>query len=558
MKKYQKLLILSLFLAAVFFFTNQSDASHNGTVGTTTYGPDGALFRPCYTSSSAASGNWRVEVNTSAMVDTAYTKQHAYHSPDSGCAPTVATDISSQLTRTGGYSLFDSSDPNFTMNYNFNVANYNCGRVQVDFGFTQDPGLEYQSHYYAASVIDYGVSCSGGPSNPTGTVVVNILPNGIRDDNGNLPQYLVEVPNYAPVQFWGSQTFSNVATGQYSILSAQSITGYPAPTITPSGPQNLATGGTLTFTIDYSGGSGPTPPPPPPVVPGALSFNLSIARLALNAPSLSLDNSTCGRINLSWSYAANSVEQGFTVWRSSDGINFTQIADLGPSARSYSDIANPLVNPTNQGYWYRVVAYTNLGVSTTEQSPSSVQGSLFMRPCNADVQFTMALHEVNPPSSTNSNNATYTPNTRINDGDVLRFQLRMDNLGPSNATLNKICLQTTPNMTNLTNLRQVGGATVNGIELNSASCPIDPATNQNEHLLRVSGLKVVGTPIWYAYYDVTVSALETDAQEVTDTTATLTYIDPESQKTRTASFGALLLFQTDDIIKVPEFREVGP
>jgi hypothetical protein len=181
-----------------------------------------------------------------------------------------------------------------------------------------------------------------------------------------------------------------------------------------------------------------------------------------------------------------------------------------------------------------------------------------MRPCNADVQFTMALHEVNPPSSTNSNNATYTPNTRINDGDVLRFQLRMDNLGPSNATLNKICLQTTPNMTNLTNLRQVGGATVNGIELNSASCPIDPATNQNEHLLRVSGLKVVGTPIWYAYYDVTVSALETDAQEVTDTTATLTYIDPESQKTRTASFGALLLFQTDDIIKVPEFREVGP
>jgi hypothetical protein len=70
-------------------------------------------------------------------------------------------------------------------------------------------------------------------------------------------------------------------------------------------------------------------------------------------------------ITLSWSEGA--PVQGFSIERSSDGTNFTQIGTAGPSAASYTDSALP----EGTTYWYRVSAINGVGTSAASSVASA-------------------------------------------------------------------------------------------------------------------------------------------------------------------------------------------
>jgi len=90
-------------------------------------------------------------------------------------------------------------------------------------------------------------------------------------------------------------------------------------------------------------GGGSTPPPPaePPAAPSALS-------------------ATAGKrkITLSWSDNSNN-ESGFKIERSTDGVNFSQIATTGANTTSYTNSSLT----TGTTYHYRVRAYNDAGDS---------------------------------------------------------------------------------------------------------------------------------------------------------------------------------------------------
>jgi hypothetical protein len=80
------------------------------------------------------------------------------------------------------------------------------------------------------------------------------------------------------------------------------------------------------------------------------------------------------RINLTWTDTATN-EAGFKIERSSDGVNFTQIAIVVPNTSSYS--ATNLLASTQ--YFFRVRAYdgnnhsafSNVAVATTQATPAA-------------------------------------------------------------------------------------------------------------------------------------------------------------------------------------------
>jgi len=65
------------------------------------------------------------------------------------------------------------------------------------------------------------------------------------------------------------------------------------------------------------------------------------------------------RIRLQWQDNSNN-ESGFNVERSTDGVNFTQIATVGPGIRTFSDTG---LGTKKVRYYYRVRAYNNSGNS---------------------------------------------------------------------------------------------------------------------------------------------------------------------------------------------------
>lgn len=78
-----------------------------------------------------------------------------------------------------------------------------------------------------------------------------------------------------------------------------------------------------------------------------------------NAPDgMALGVSVAGEIDLSWN-DNSTVEDGYRIYRSTDGTNFSQIADLDPGTTSYTDTG--LVD--GDRYYYYVEAYNDAGGS---------------------------------------------------------------------------------------------------------------------------------------------------------------------------------------------------
>jgi hypothetical protein len=81
--------------------------------------------------------------------------------------------------------------------------------------------------------------------------------------------------------------------------------------------------------------------------------------------------SLAAQVTLSWSDTADD-EMGFVVQRSSDGVNYSQVAETAAGVSSYVDSNLP----ASTQYWYRVCATNNLGDSSfTNIAEVTTEGS---------------------------------------------------------------------------------------------------------------------------------------------------------------------------------------
>ena len=118
-------------------------------------------------------------------------------------------------------------------------------------------------------------------------------------------------------------------------------------------------------------------------------------------------NVTSSSLTVGWS-DPNTNQQGFNVYRSSDGINYSKIATVSAGTTSYSDTG--LTAGTN--YYYRIGAYMDAGetFSASSMQKTSGQAPLQVVPIQPIQQTTPVVVPVAPgaPTQFTVNNATLT------------------------------------------------------------------------------------------------------------------------------------------------------
>ena len=375
----------------------------------------------------------------------------------------------------------------------------------------------------------------------TGQNIISTSPANVAGLNyGHLPygawpgDYLdwgfnVTAPN-TPGTYTVSMQMIHYAGWQY--MKADGTT-CPAPS------SNIKFGaiGTVTFTVVS-------------VPPSTIAFTIKYSPAPLNPPTgVAVDNSTCSKITISWSYSDNGTGNGFYVYRSTDDTTWTAITGLLPVAtRSYQDTP-PLVN---QVYYYRVSSHRGVAGSPTEVYSVPPDPSALNRPCVSDLSLSSkTLLSVQKGGSGAFN--TYTSSTTLNDGDVLRFRITISNTGSSAATINYIDDTLTSNLLNPRNLRidRNGNGTYN--ESGETGSISGAAPNIR---ITIGGSKPAGNPNWLVEFDTTLTSQTTSKLESIKNIGVINYTDPQGTKTKTVQWGPIL-YKTS-APSVPQFREVAP
>lgn len=154
------------------------------------------------------------------------------------------------------------------------------------------------------------------------------------------------------------QTWVNTPSQNFGLIIADS--GGSAPSTFDSAEATIATNRPK-LTITYSWPAGTTPTPtftptftsPAPVLP--------------NPPTnLNATVSSASQINLGWTDNSTN-ETGFRIERSTDNVNFTEIAVTGPDITSYSNTGLTV----NTIYYYRVRAFNDGGNSAFSNTASA-------------------------------------------------------------------------------------------------------------------------------------------------------------------------------------------
>ncbi|MBX4187930.1 MAG: hypothetical protein KW793_02220 [Candidatus Doudnabacteria bacterium] len=144
----------------------------------------------------------------------------AFHDPISGCAPTVDT-LRQDVFSTSGKTYYNPGEDG-EVTFDFDVNSFNCGRAQIDAGFTTlNP--EYESSVFLGEVIDYGVDCGSNPPPPeTGSCIENaaltasqIIPS--RVVAGDEIPFAISLYNSGETWFYHGSYFQLVQTSNMSI-----------------------------------------------------------------------------------------------------------------------------------------------------------------------------------------------------------------------------------------------------------------------------------------------------------------------------------------------------
>lgn len=92
------------------------------------------------------------------------------------------------------------------------------------------------------------------------------------------------------------------------------------------------------------------------------------ASLPASPSSLTATTASASQINLTWIDNSNN-ESGFSIQRSVDGVQFSQVASLGANISNYTD--NGLASSSQ--YFYRVIASNSVGSSTSNTASAQTQ-----------------------------------------------------------------------------------------------------------------------------------------------------------------------------------------
>lgn len=101
----------------------------------------------------------------------------------------------------------------------------------------------------------------------------------------------------------------------------------------------------------------------------ATSSRVVSVTIALQAPDMSIYSADENTINLTWNVVEGA--DGYRVYRSPDGKNYTKIADLSYGKNTYSDDAGSL--KYNTDYYYAIKYYKTVGSEQIESIMSSAQ-----------------------------------------------------------------------------------------------------------------------------------------------------------------------------------------
>jgi len=177
----------------------------------------------------------------------------AFHNPISGCASTGEDENLDQSIFSMSGKTHYAEGESGQVSFVYDTSVKNCGRVQVDAGYTPDTG-PYNATVFLGEMIDYGVDCSDTPppitpppvnNPPVGNldaVTCDIIGGWVFDPDSSSTSLVVEIFANGPEGI-GSLIFSGPTTGLRSDVNAQyGITGNHGYTI--NYPANLKTGAT--------------------------------------------------------------------------------------------------------------------------------------------------------------------------------------------------------------------------------------------------------------------------------------------------------------------------
>lgn len=216
--------------------------------------------------------------------------------------------------------------------------------------------IAVEVHQVTASSSDvtfnFELTASGGapsptlPGAPSGLVATGVSTSQINlgwtDNASNETGFEIERSTDG-VNFTRIATVGvNVTQYSNSGLAAGTLYYYRVRAVNTSGNSAYATASGRTIDV-------------PPVAPSGLTAN----------------GITTSQIRLSWADNSNN-ETGFKIERSSDGVNFTQIATVGAGVTSYSNTGLS----AGAGYWYRVRAYNGGGDSGYSNTASAATATL--------------------------------------------------------------------------------------------------------------------------------------------------------------------------------------
>jgi hypothetical protein len=343
----------------------------------------------------------------------------------------------------------------------------------------------------------------------------------------------------------------NLNVGTYTI-TANPVAGYNGPPINPI-TKNVIQGANSDVVLNYS-----VPP--------------------LSAPAItSVNNAVCEEIRINWqdnsNTPPNNVETNFEIWRrDAAGGAPVRIRTAAANTTSYVDPSSNVAgtNPSfNRSYFYRVVAISNLPAGIGRTASSAESGPVLNRECRPDVHvYKRVSHIVVSPYGA-ANTSAYTSSSIINDTNVLRFEITIDNLGDAGAPISGVSDVLSGNLRqpptgfflNPWNLRidkdgdgvynELGTAYGTEIGFVSSAPP-----NLTINLLGGWGTKAPGNPNWVIRFDAQIQAQTESGFEFVSNNGCTSFTYRGTSFNPCGGTGNIL-FRTGRP-RVPEFQEVNP
>ena len=413
--------------------------------------------------------------------------------------------------QTGSYTFYIASDDasELWLSTNSDMANkvrvarvdsYTGSRAWTSFGIQASGGINLTAgqNYYIEAIHKEG----GGGDNlavgwklpgsstidvipgaclslytpPVGTINVRYTIDGVAQSANQSINYSISGPTAVSSGSYtvnGTSSHTNRTAGNYTFTYNSGVpAGKQFSSVTPSGAQALAGGGSLTFTVNFVTSAPTGPGTPPGGAPGT---------------PIDADNSTCGVIRLTWS-DNSSNETGFKIFRgtTADSAAATLVTTTAANATSYT-YTPPDTNP----YYYFVAATIGGSNDSARIGTNALDAPISAVACQANL--TGSDKDISAVNGTNTSanacdgafQGSYIGATAVKfyEGDTISFRINACNTSGQGPATQVSILDTLTNLEQPTNVK-LGGSNM----AKDADCSTPSVSN---HYSYCPGTKVV-------------------------------------------------------------------